>query len=107
MTRSRQGMTQVGETRPVGSEVAVSCGSQRRAGPLSHKTLLKEVYDGDRSGPTPNHKGPSHRPNREVELSKGAATVQDTAYGAVLLASDRARMLTATVVNVTAGAALD
>jgi hypothetical protein len=38
---------------------------------------------------------------------KVPATVQDTANGAVLLASDRARMLTATVVNATAGAALD
>jgi hypothetical protein len=35
------------------------------------------------------------------------ATVQDTANVAVLIASDRARMLTATVVNATAGAALD
>jgi NAD(P)-dependent dehydrogenase (short-subunit alcohol dehydrogenase family) len=38
---------------------------------------------------------------------KAAATVQDTANAAVLVASDRARMLTATVVNATAGAALD
>ncbi len=36
-----------------------------------------------------------------------AATVQDTANTAVLLASDRARMITSTVVNSTAGAALD
>lgn len=35
------------------------------------------------------------------------ATVQDTANAAVLIASDRARMLTGTVVNATAGAALD
>jgi NAD(P)-dependent dehydrogenase (short-subunit alcohol dehydrogenase family) len=35
------------------------------------------------------------------------ATVQDTANAVVLLASDRARMMTATVVNATAGAALD
>jgi 3-oxoacyl-[acyl-carrier protein] reductase len=35
------------------------------------------------------------------------ATVQDTANAAVLLASDHARMLTGTVVNATAGAALD
>lgn len=35
------------------------------------------------------------------------ATVQDTANAAVLLASDRGRMLTGTVVNATAGAALD
>jgi len=35
------------------------------------------------------------------------ATVQDTANAAVLLASDRARMMTGTVVNATAGAALD
>ena len=35
------------------------------------------------------------------------ATVRDTANAAVLIASDRARMLTATVVNATAGAALD
>ena len=38
---------------------------------------------------------------------KAAATVQDTANAAVLLASDAARMLTGTVVNATAGAALD
>ncbi len=35
------------------------------------------------------------------------ATVQDTANAAVLIASDCARMLTGTVVNATAGAALD
>jgi len=35
------------------------------------------------------------------------ATVKDTANAAVLIASDRARMLTGTVVNATAGAALD
>jgi 3-oxoacyl-[acyl-carrier protein] reductase len=35
------------------------------------------------------------------------ATVRDTANAAVLIASDRARMLTGTVVNATAGAALD
>ena len=38
---------------------------------------------------------------------KVSATVQDTANAVVLLASDRARMLTGTVVNATAGAALD
>jgi 3-oxoacyl-[acyl-carrier protein] reductase len=38
---------------------------------------------------------------------KVPATVQDTANAAVLIASDRARMMTATVVNATAGAALD
>jgi NAD(P)-dependent dehydrogenase (short-subunit alcohol dehydrogenase family) len=38
---------------------------------------------------------------------KVPATVQDTANTAVLLASDRARMITGTVVNATAGAALD
>lgn len=38
---------------------------------------------------------------------KVSATVQDTANAAVLIASDRARMLTGTVVNATAGAALD
>jgi 3-oxoacyl-[acyl-carrier protein] reductase len=36
-----------------------------------------------------------------------AATVKDTANAAVLIASDRARMLTGSVVNATAGAALD
>jgi NAD(P)-dependent dehydrogenase (short-subunit alcohol dehydrogenase family) len=35
------------------------------------------------------------------------ATVRDTANAAVLIASDRARMMTGTVVNATAGAALD
>ena len=38
---------------------------------------------------------------------KVPATVQDMANAAVLIASDRARMLTGTVVNATAGAALD
>jgi NAD(P)-dependent dehydrogenase (short-subunit alcohol dehydrogenase family) len=38
---------------------------------------------------------------------KVPATVQDTANAAVLVASDRARMMTGTVVNATAGAALD
>jgi len=38
---------------------------------------------------------------------KVAATVQDTANAAVLVASDRARMMTGTVLNATAGAALD
>ena len=38
---------------------------------------------------------------------KTPAMVQDTANAAVLIASDRARMLTGTVVNATAGAALD
>jgi NAD(P)-dependent dehydrogenase (short-subunit alcohol dehydrogenase family) len=38
---------------------------------------------------------------------KVPAAVQDTAKAAVLIASDRARMLTGTVVNATAGAALD
>jgi 3-oxoacyl-[acyl-carrier protein] reductase len=46
----------------------------------------------------------------QVALSnflKVPATTQDTANAAVLIASDRARMMTATVVNATAGAALD
>ena len=38
---------------------------------------------------------------------KVPATVQDTANAAVLIASDRARMMTGTVVNATGGAALD
>jgi enoyl-[acyl-carrier-protein] reductase (NADH) len=38
---------------------------------------------------------------------KVPATVADTANAAVLLASGRARMLTGTVLNATAGAALD
>ena len=38
---------------------------------------------------------------------KTPATVRDTANAAVLIASDRARVLTGTVVNATAGAALD
>ena len=38
---------------------------------------------------------------------KVPATVQDTANAAVLVASDRGRILTGTVVNATAGAALD
>jgi NAD(P)-dependent dehydrogenase (short-subunit alcohol dehydrogenase family) len=46
----------------------------------------------------------------QVALSnflKVSATVQDTANAAVLIASDRARMMTGTVVNASAGAALD
>jgi NAD(P)-dependent dehydrogenase (short-subunit alcohol dehydrogenase family) len=46
----------------------------------------------------------------QVALSnflKIPATVQDTANAAVLIACDRARMMTATVVNASAGAALD
>ena len=38
---------------------------------------------------------------------KVPATVQDTANAAVLIASDRGRRLTGTVVNASAGAALD
>jgi NAD(P)-dependent dehydrogenase (short-subunit alcohol dehydrogenase family) len=46
----------------------------------------------------------------QVALSnflKTPATVKDTANAAVLIASDRARMMTGTVVNASAGAALD
>ena len=43
----------------------------------------------------------------QSSLLKVPATVADTANSAVLLASDRARMLTGTVVNATAGAVLD
>ena len=46
----------------------------------------------------------------QVALSnflKTPATVQDTANAAVLIASDRARMMTGTVVNASVGAALD
>lgn len=43
----------------------------------------------------------------ELNFLKIPAVVADTANAAVLVASDRARMLTATVVNATAGAALD
>ena len=43
----------------------------------------------------------------QLNFLKVHATVQDTANAAVLIASDRARMLTGTVVNATAGAALD
>jgi hypothetical protein len=46
----------------------------------------------------------------QVALSnflKVPATVKDTANTAVLIASDRARMMTGTVVNASAGAALD
>ena len=42
-----------------------------------------------------------------MSFLKVLATVQNTANAAVLIASDRARMLTGTVVNATAGAALD
>ena len=38
---------------------------------------------------------------------KTTASVSDTANAAVLIASDRARVLTGTVVNATAGAAMD
>jgi 3-oxoacyl-[acyl-carrier protein] reductase len=43
----------------------------------------------------------------QLNFLKVPATVQDTANAAVLVASDRGRMLTGTVVNATAGAALD
>lgn len=43
----------------------------------------------------------------QYNFLKVTATVQDTANAAVLIASDRARMMTGTVVNATAGAALD
>jgi len=43
----------------------------------------------------------------QLNFLKVPATVQDTANAAVLIASDRARMMTGTVVNASAGAALD
>jgi NAD(P)-dependent dehydrogenase (short-subunit alcohol dehydrogenase family) len=43
----------------------------------------------------------------QASFLKIPATVADTANAAVFIASDRARMLTGTVVNATAGAALD
>ena len=43
----------------------------------------------------------------QLNFLKIPATVQDTANAAVLVASNRGRMLTGTVVNATAGAALD
>lgn len=43
----------------------------------------------------------------QLNFLKIPATVQDTANVAVLVASDRARMITGTVVNASAGAALD
>ena len=43
----------------------------------------------------------------QLNFLKVPATVQDTANAAVLIASERARMMTGTVVNATAGAALD
>jgi NAD(P)-dependent dehydrogenase (short-subunit alcohol dehydrogenase family) len=43
----------------------------------------------------------------QANFLKASATVADTANAAVFIASDRARMLTGTVVNATAGAALD
>jgi 3-oxoacyl-[acyl-carrier protein] reductase len=43
----------------------------------------------------------------QSSMLKVPATVQDTANAAVLIASDRARMLTGTVVNATGGAVLD
>jgi 3-oxoacyl-[acyl-carrier protein] reductase len=43
----------------------------------------------------------------QLNFLKIPATVTDTAYAAVMIASDRARMLTGTVVNASAGAALD
>jgi len=43
----------------------------------------------------------------QLNFLKVPAMVQDTANAAVLIASDRGRMLTGTVVNATAGAALD
>jgi len=43
----------------------------------------------------------------QLNFLKASATVADTARAAVLVASDYARMMTGTVVNFTAGAALD
>ena len=43
----------------------------------------------------------------QSNFPKVPATLQDTANAAVLVASDRGRMLTGTVINATAGAALD
>jgi enoyl-[acyl-carrier-protein] reductase (NADH) len=43
----------------------------------------------------------------QSNFMKIPATVQDTANAAVLIASDRARMLTGTVVNATAGVTPD
>jgi 3-oxoacyl-[acyl-carrier protein] reductase len=43
----------------------------------------------------------------QSSMLKVPATVQDTANAAVLIASDRARMLTGTVVNASGGAVLD
>ena len=43
----------------------------------------------------------------QLNFLKVPATIQDTANAAVPVASDRGRMLTGTVVNATAGAALD
>lgn len=43
----------------------------------------------------------------QLNFLKVPATVMDTANTAVLIASDRARMMTGTVINSTAGAALD
>ena len=42
-----------------------------------------------------------------LNFLKVPASTSDTAKAAAFLASDRARMMTATVVNSTAGAALD
>ncbi len=42
-----------------------------------------------------------------LNFLKVPASISDTARAAAFLASDRARMMTATVVNSTAGAALD
>jgi enoyl-[acyl-carrier-protein] reductase (NADH) len=42
-----------------------------------------------------------------LNFLKIPARISDTAKSAAFLASDRARMMTATVVNATAGAALD
>src|SRR5262249_55091389 len=46
-------------------------------------------------------------PTAQSNFLKVPATVQDTANAAVLMASDQARMMTGTVINATAGAALD
>jgi hypothetical protein len=43
----------------------------------------------------------------DMNFLKVPASIGDTARAAAVLASDRARMMTATVVNSTAGAALD
>ena len=69
--------------------------------------LLKRARPADNVVPLPKARPVPKSSTENVGDGGNAAAVSDTAKAAVLLASDRARFLTGTVANFTAGAALD